>query len=184
MKKLATLLVAAGIVLPMTCHTAQAAPAKAQTAAKKKATVRKSTKTSIRKKQAKAPVAPSTEGMIADRYHCEMGKSFTLYRYPDNKDAVILDWAGTKQQMHRVQTRTGSERFETNSKLTYIGVSNLTQLIDFQQGKPVLTECRNVEQKQVQAELDRKKAEEKTAKTQTAQQKQETKKKKKSFWPF
>ncbi|MGN0918565.1 MAG: hypothetical protein ACI4NO_05425 [Oxalobacter sp.] len=181
MKKLATFLAAAGIILPMTYYTAQAAPAKAQTAAKKKATVRKSAKTSIRKNQAKAPASLSTEGMIADRYHCEMGKSFTLYRYPDNKNAVILDWAGTKQQMHRVQTRTGSERFETNSKLTYIGVTNLTQLIDFQRGKPVLTECRNAEQKQVQAELDRKKAE---AKTQTAQQKQETKKKKKSFWPF
>lgn len=183
MKKLATLLVAAGFILPLTYNAAEAAPSKTRTVAKKKTTVRRTSRTSARTK-AQKPTILSVEGMVPDRYHCEMGKTFTLYRYPNNNSSAILDWAGTRQQMHRVETRTGSERFETNSKLTYIGVTNLTQLIDFQRGKPVLTECRNAEQKQVQAELDRQKAEGKTAKNQSVRPKQETKKKKKSWWPF
>ncbi len=180
-KKLATLLVAAGVILPMVYSTAQAAPAKSKATVKRKTPVRKTTKNPVKTQTS----AISTEGMIADHYQCEMGKSFTLYRYHDNRDAVILDWAGKKQQMHKVPAKSGAERFETDAKLTYIGVSNLTQLIDFKQGKPVLTECRNSEQRQVQAELDRKKAEGKTAQTQknNTQQTPE-KKKKKSFWPF
>ncbi|MBS7327630.1 MAG: hypothetical protein KIG68_02645 [Oxalobacter sp.] len=184
MKKLATLLVAAGFILPLTYNAAEAAPSKAKTVAKKKSTVRRTSRTSARTK-AQKPAILSVEGMVPDRYHCEMGKTFTLYRYPHDNSSVILEWAGTRQQMHRVQTRTGAERFETNAKLTYIGVSNLTQLIDFKQGKPVLNDCRNEEQNRVQHELDMKKAEEKAAKAQGVQQKQEPpKKKKKSWWPF
>ncbi len=181
-KKLATLFIAAGIILPLAYSPAEAAPSKAT--AKKKTTTRKTTRTRARNKS-HAPALLSVEGMTPDRYHCEMGKSFTLYRYPHDSSTVILDWAGTRQQMHRVQTRTGAERYETNAKLTFIGVSNLTQLIDFKQGKPVLNECRNDEQNRVQHELDMKKADERMAKTQQQQEPVEApKKKKKSWWPF
>ena len=181
MKKLATLLVAAGFILPLTCHVAEAAPSK--TSIQKRAPVRKTTKKPVKAKT-QAPAVLSVEGMVADRYHCEMGKAFTLYRYPDNRNSVILDWAGKRQRMHNVPTKTGAERYETDAKLTYIGVSNLTQLIDFKQGKPVLTECRNAEQKRVQAELDQKKADEKVGITQKDKTQQTQKKKKKSRWPF
>ncbi|MBR7069665.1 MAG: hypothetical protein IKI30_04370 [Oxalobacter sp.] len=181
MKKLATLLVAAGFILPLTYHVAEAAPSK--TSIKKRAPVRKTTNRPARTK-VQAPAVLSVEGMVADRYHCEMGKAFTLYRYPDNRNSVILDWAGKRQRMHNVPTKTGAERYETDARLTYIGVSNLTQLIDFKQGKPVLTECRNTEQKRVQAELDQKKAEEKAGITQKDKTQQTQKKKKKSWWPF
>ena len=181
-KKLATIFIAAGIILPLAYSPAEAAPAKAT--AKKKATKRITTKSRVRNKS-HAPALLSVEGMTPDHYHCEMGKTFTLYRYPHDSSTVILDWAGTRQQMHRVQTRTGAERYETNAKLTYIGVSNLTQLIDFKQSKPILSECRNEEQNRVQHELDMKKAGEKYAKVQQQQEQAEApKKKKKSWWPF
>ena len=102
--------------------------------------------------------------MYADKYYCEMGKNFTLYRYPDNKDSVILDWAGTKRPMYKKESVTHAERYETTAKLTFIGAANLTQLIDFKAGKPVLTECRNNEQMKIQAEMNKKKAINQTAK--------------------
>jgi len=182
MKKLATLLVAASFILPMTHSVAQAAPSKVKKTFKKRSYSRKTNRLSAKKK-AQKPALLSTEGMTPDRFHCEMGKTFTLYRYPGDGNSAILDWAGTRRKMHRVPSKIGAERFETDAKLTYIGVSNLTQLIDFKQGKPVLTECRNAEQNLVQNELDQKKAEEKLAKNQPVQAKKETKKKK-GFWPF
>ena len=155
-KKLATLLVAAGLVLPMTYGAAQAAPAKAK--AKSVRTIKN--RGPVNKAPVAAPAANSTAGLYADRYYCEMGKSFTLYRDPDDKSYAILDHAGTKQRMYRVSSVTNAERFETNAKLTYIGAANLTQLIDFKNGKPILTECRNAEQQRFQAEMNRQKAEE------------------------
>lgn len=154
-KKLATLLVAAGLVLPMAYGAAQAAPVKAK--AKTVRTIRN--RAPMRKAPVATPVANSTAGMYADRYYCEMGKSFTLYRDQDDRSYAILDYAGSRHRMYRVHSVTNAERFETNKKLTFIGAANLTQLIDFKNGRPVLTECRNTEQRKVQADLDRQKAE-------------------------
>ncbi len=154
-KKLAFLLVAASIMLPATFITTQAAPIKASRIHKSRIKKTKSVDT---------PAKISTSGMYADKYYCEMGKNFTLYRYPDNKDSVILDWAGTKRPMYKKESVTHAERYETTAKLTFIGAANLTQLIDFKAGKPVLTECRNNEQMKIQAEMNKKKAINQTAK--------------------
>lgn len=86
-------------------------------------------------------------GMEPDRYDCEMGKSFTLYRNPGDEDHVILDLNGKRLAMHRTLSKIGAERFETDSKVTFIGVANLTQLIDFKQRRPILNECLNEQQK-------------------------------------
>ncbi len=183
-KKLAVILVATSFLLPLTYSVARATPSKTKTTIKRKATTRKTARASTKTKKQK-PVIPSVEGMIADRYHCEMGKTFTLYRDPNDNQSVILEWAGTRQQMHKIATKTGAERFETDAKLTYIGVSNLSHLIDFKRGKPILSECRNDKQNRIQHELDQKKAEKKATKTQVTQPKQAQKPaKKRSFWPF
>lgn len=152
-KKLATLLVAAGLVLPMAYGAAQAAPVRAK--AKTVKTIKN--RTPVKKATVAAPAVNSTAGLYADRYQCEMGRSFTLYRNPNDSSYAIIDHAGSKQRMHRVTSVTNAERFETNAKLTFIAAANLAQLIDFKNSRPVLTECRNAEQRRIQAELNKQK---------------------------
>ncbi len=102
----------------------------------------------------------AASGPITTQYDCTDGTHFTITRDAKTPDRAILTRKGQSYEMKKVATRTGSDKLQHTSGITYIGVSNMSSLVNFKQGKNISSECRSEEQRQVQAELDQKRREE------------------------
>ena len=88
------------------------------------------------------------------KYLCTDGSSFELI--PNGNQAKLI-LQGNTYQMTRVNTRTGSTRYDNSSGLSFIGVSNMSTLVNFKSQQSIAGECRNESQRHIQAEIDRKK---------------------------
>lgn len=101
---------------------------------------------------------------VTTQYNCTDGTHFTITRNAKTPNKATLNRQGQSYEMTKVATRTGSDKLQHSSGLTYIGVSNMSQLVNFKQGKNISNECRSAEQVAVQQELDAKRKEEAAAK--------------------
>ncbi len=106
----------------------------------------------------------TTSGPVTTQYNCTDGTHFTITRNAKNPNRAILNRQGQSYEMTKVATRTGSDKLQHSSGLTYIGVSNMSSLVNFKQGKNISSECRSKEQVQIQKELDEKRKQEAAAK--------------------
>lgn len=124
----------------------------------------------------------SASGPVTTQYDCTDGTHFTITRDAKTPDRATLTRNGESYEMKKIATRTGSDKLQHTSGITYIGVSNMSSLVNFKKGKNISSECRSEEQRQIQAELDQKRREEaalkaaEPKKTTTAKKKVTTKK--------
>ncbi len=115
------------------------------------------------KKKTSVPSTP-----VTTQYNCTDGTNFSITRNPKTPNSATLHRQGKTYQMTKVPTKTGADRLEHTSGITYIGVSNLSQLVNFKQGKNIASECRSTEQIKIQQELDAKKRKEAAIKAENA----------------
>lgn len=118
----------------------------------------------------------TASGPVTTQYDCTDGTHFTITRNAKTPNQAILNRQGQTYEMTKVATRTGSDKLQHSSGLTYIGVSNMSSLVNFKQGKNISSECRSEEQVQIQKELDEKRKQEAAAKAEEAKKAAATKK--------
>ncbi len=126
----------------------------------------------------------ATSGSVTTRYDCTDGTYFTITRDAKTPNQATLRRQGQTYEMTKVPTRTGSDKLQHSSGITYIGVSNMSSLVNFKKGKNISSECRSEEQLEIQKKLDEKRKTEalnkKNAETKTAGKNLSSKKVKKT----
>ncbi|MBO4790074.1 MAG: hypothetical protein J5492_03585 [Oxalobacter sp.] len=80
---------------------------------------------------------------VTETFSCNDGNRFTLTHTPRTLSPATLSWQGQTYEMTPVKTKTGAERFEHPSGITYIGAANTSMLIDRIKGKLIVQDCRN-----------------------------------------
>ncbi len=119
----------------------------------------------------------TASGPVTTQYDCTDGTHFTITRDNKTPNKATLNRQGQAYEMTKVATRTGSDKLQHSSGLTYIGVSNMSSLVNFKQGKNISSECRSEEQTLIQKELDEKRKQEAAAKAAEAKKTATTSKK-------
>ncbi|MBS7328418.1 MAG: hypothetical protein KIG68_06685 [Oxalobacter sp.] len=90
---------------------------------------------------------------ITEQFKCDDGNRFTLTHTPGTSAPATLTWQGKTYEMVGIKTKTGAERYEHPSGMTYIGAANSSMLIDRKQGKLIVQDCRNPSQEKTQKNL-------------------------------
>lgn len=90
---------------------------------------------------------------ITEQFKCNNGNRFTLTHTPGTSAPATLTWQGKIFEMASIKTKTGAERYEHPSGMTYIGAANSSMLIDRKQGKLIVQDCRNPSQEKAQKNL-------------------------------
>lgn len=151
-------LLLASLALGIASASAQPAESSSKQAAKKppaKSTPAKSSskKNEAKKKQAASKAeekTPDVAGMHPTPYDCDLGDKLTVYKNADDDQQIALHWKKKTQQLKRMPTSTGAERFEDpESGWVWIGIPAKGMLLDSKQGRQLANECRSEEQKKL-----------------------------------
>ena len=90
---------------------------------------------------------------ITEQFKCDDGNRFALTHTPGRPGPATLTWQDKTYEMVGIKTKTGADRFEHPSGMTYIGAANSSMLIDRKQGKLIVQDCRNPSQEKTQKKL-------------------------------
>ncbi len=137
--------------------TAFAAPAMAQTTAKPQgnAQSKPKAKAKLQKKAVKddsPDQAQSTDddkdvdvaSSTAVEMQCAHGDKVTVYENATDNSHIGMRWKKQLLRMHRVETTTGANRFESKRHgLVWIGIPAKGMLLDSKKGLQVANECRS-----------------------------------------
>lgn len=80
-------------------------------------------------------------------YKCELGNTLTIYSNIDDENHIAIRWKKKLNQLTRVETSTGAQRFENpRAGLVWIGIPAKGLLLDSIRGKQLANECKTSEQ--------------------------------------
>ncbi|WP_151447576.1 hypothetical protein [Lacisediminimonas profundi] len=75
---------------------------------------------------------------------CAHGDKVTLYENADDNSHIGMRWKKHLLRMHRVETTTGANRFESRKHgLVWIGIPAKGMLLDSKRGQQLANECRS-----------------------------------------
>ena len=80
---------------------------------------------------------------VTETFSCNDGNRFTLTHTPGTLFPATLSWQGQAYEMTPIKTKTGAERLEHPSGITYIGAANTSMLIDRIKGKLIVQDCKS-----------------------------------------
>ncbi len=90
---------------------------------------------------------PEIAGKLPVDFNCELGDKLTVYRSASDDQHIALRWHKHLEEMTRVSTTTGAERFENAATgLVWIGIPAKSMLLDSKKGQQLANECRDAEQ--------------------------------------
>lgn len=86
-------------------------------------------------------------GTTATEMVCAHGDKVTLYENRDDTSHLAMRWKSRTVRMHRVDTSTGANRFESQRHgLVWIGIPAKGMLLDSKKGQQLANECKSTEQ--------------------------------------
>jgi membrane-bound inhibitor of C-type lysozyme len=90
---------------------------------------------------------PDVSASTAVDYACELNNKLTIYTNEGDDAHIALRWKDRLQQLDRVGTTTGAQRFENvKTGLIWIGIPAKGMLLDSKQNRQLANECKNAEQ--------------------------------------
>lgn len=135
MKKLVSIIVAAGMALAAPLAFAETDAAHPKKAVKKP--VKKAAKNTP------AEPEPDVSTSTASDYQCAQGHKITVYRNATDNQNVAMRWNKRLLAMKRVETESGAERLENEKQgLVFIGIPEKAMLLDTKKGQQLANECK------------------------------------------
>ena len=135
-------LFAAGLVTAPAMAAVQKKPAKAHTAAKKKAEPKK-------EEDDTGPSEADSADTITTDYRCEMGSTLTIFQHEGDDSHIALRWKKRIHRLEKVGTTTGAQRYQnTTFGLVWIGIPSKGMLLDSKLNRQLANECKNADQEQ------------------------------------
>ncbi len=135
-------LFAAALATAPATAAVQKKPAKAHTAAKKKAEPKKD-------EDDNGPSEADSADTITTDYRCEMGNVLTIFQHEGDDSHIALRWKKRIHRLEKVGTTTGAQRYQnTTFGLIWIGIPSKGMLLDSKLNRQLANECKNLDQEQ------------------------------------